>query len=609
MKVTWTYIFLLILAAVVDSNGQISPGKLSKAHAHLEGISNCTQCHDLGNKVPDQKCLDCHNEIDDLIQSNRGFHVSSEVSSKNCIECHNEHHGKKFNMVRFDEEAFDHALAGYELEGNHAVIDCRECHQPDFIKDADIKEREGTFLGLQTACLDCHDDYHQKTLGNDCIQCHSFDRFEPASKFDHSKADFLLRGAHVNVECIECHPVIVKNGTDFQQFTDLAFNNCIDCHYDPHDGHLAGSCIQCHTESSFTNFVGQGKFDHNKTNFELRGSHRTVNCFECHTQTSNTKTVFQDNLNIQENNCVECHDDVHDGKFGSECIKCHTEESFYNLKEMDLFDHSVTNFPLEGQHVDVDCKSCHTERLTEAIDFSQCKNCHQDYHNGEFIKNGISPDCIDCHTLEEKFTYTTYGFEEHNASSFPLEGAHMATPCFACHVDENHWSFKTIGQSCVDCHEDIHEEQIDPTYYPNQDCTVCHNNDNWQTVSFDHQLTEWALTGAHSDVDCRSCHFENMEKSDIFKQSFTDLNSECIQCHINKHGDQFKVDNVTSCTRCHDTEGWYPNNFDHNTTRFPLDGKHMEVGCKECHKNTIQVQGEPVVIFKIEKYECIDCHS
>jgi len=608
MNIKWAYSFLLISISIASS-GQISPGKLSTAHAHLEGISNCTQCHDLGNKVPDQKCLDCHTEIDILIQADRGFHVSSEVSSKNCIDCHNEHHGRKFDMVRFDEEAFDHALAGYKLEGNHAIIECRDCHQPEYISDAEIKKRENTFLGLGTECLDCHDDYHQESLGNDCLQCHNFDGFDPASKFDHNEANFVLRGAHSNVDCIECHPISVRNGSDFQQFTGLDFNNCVDCHSDPHNGQLKGSCTQCHTEKSFTTFIGKGKFDHNSTNFELRGSHKTVNCFECHAESSDASTVFQDMLNVPENNCIECHDDVHEGKFGTDCIKCHTEESFYSLKEMDFFDHSVTDYPLLGLHEGVDCKSCHTERLTEPIDYSECKNCHDDYHNGEFVENGISPDCNDCHILEEKFTYTTYGFEEHNTSSFPLEGAHLATPCFACHVDEDHWSFRSIGQSCVDCHDDIHEEEINISYYPEQDCTICHNSDQWSDVSFDHQLTDWALTGAHVEVDCRSCHFETIANSNDYKQNFADLNSDCIQCHDNVHGDQFAVDNVTDCIRCHDTETWVPTNFDHNSTSFPLDGKHAELECAACHKPSLEENGDNIINYKIEKHECIDCHS
>ncbi len=31
--------------------GQISPGDLSNAHKDLEGMSNCTKCHVLGDKV------------------------------------------------------------------------------------------------------------------------------------------------------------------------------------------------------------------------------------------------------------------------------------------------------------------------------------------------------------------------------------------------------------------------------------------------------------------------------------------------------------------------------------------------------------------------------
>lgn len=598
----------MVILTCYSGISQISPGKLSNAHAHLEGISNCTKCHDLGNKVPDQKCLDCHKEIDILINSNRGFHVSKEVNSLNCTECHNEHHGRKFEMVRFDEEAFDHTLAGYELQGKHAVVDCRECHQPDNIQDVEIKKREDTFLGLEVACLDCHDDSHQQTLGNDCIQCHDYESFTPARKFNHEKADFSLRGAHVNVQCLECHPKTFKNGKEFQQFKDLAFTSCIDCHSDPHNGNLSGSCTQCHTESAFSTFVGARKFDHNSTNFELKGKHKSTNCFDCHNQSATPNMVFQDQLNISENSCIECHDDVHEGKFGSDCVKCHTEESFYSLKEMDFFDHSVTDYPLEGQHIGVECKSCHAERLTQSIDYSACRNCHDDYHNGEFLDSGISPDCIECHTLEEKFSYTTYGFEEHNSSAFPLEGAHIATPCFACHVDENHWSFRSIGESCVDCHSDIHETQIDTKYYPKQDCTNCHNNDQWADVSFDHQLTNWPLTGEHKNVDCRSCHFENQENSNNFNQNFSDLSQECVQCHTNIHGDQFEIEHKTDCNRCHDTESWYPNNFNHNNTGFPLDGKHAEIDCVECHKNSTQLEGEPAINYKIERYECVDCH-
>jgi len=609
MIIKWTYSLLLVLMAFNYSIGQISPGKLSEAHAHLEGIGNCTQCHDLGNKVPDQKCLACHTEIEELVQLDRGYHVSSEVTSKTCVDCHNDHHGRKFKMIRFDEDTFDHDIAGYKLEGSHSEIECKECHKPEYISNVDLKKRVGTFLGLGNECLDCHADYHQKTLGTDCLQCHNFDSFDPASKFDHKDSDFVLRGAHKTVECLECHPMTKKNGEDFQQFTDLSFNSCVACHDDPHNGNLIGACTQCHTESSFTEFIGKGRFDHNSTNFELKGSHKTVGCFECHTEKSEAKTVFQDNINIAENNCVACHEDVHEGKFGSECKKCHTEESFLSLKEMDFFDHSVTDYPLEGLHKEVDCKTCHKERLTEAIDFSQCKNCHEDYHKGEFSKEGLSPDCKECHVIAKKFTFTTFGIEEHSNAAFSLEGSHMATPCFACHVDEKEWSFRKIGESCVDCHEDIHKDKISAKLYPDQACTICHNVEQWKDVTFDHKKTDWPLTGGHINVECRSCHFENQENSSTFTQVFSDLSQECNHCHQNVHGDQFEIENITDCTRCHDTERWFPNKFNHNTTSFPLDGKHASIDCKDCHKQTFELGGETIINYKIKKFECIDCHS
>ena len=32
-------------------HAQLSPGPLTNAHASLEGITNCTQCHTLGEKI------------------------------------------------------------------------------------------------------------------------------------------------------------------------------------------------------------------------------------------------------------------------------------------------------------------------------------------------------------------------------------------------------------------------------------------------------------------------------------------------------------------------------------------------------------------------------
>ena len=56
-------LFLFVQALSQVGFSQISPGELAKVHAHLEGMSNCTQCHSLGAKVSNEKCLDCHKEV------------------------------------------------------------------------------------------------------------------------------------------------------------------------------------------------------------------------------------------------------------------------------------------------------------------------------------------------------------------------------------------------------------------------------------------------------------------------------------------------------------------------------------------------------------------
>ena len=72
---------------------QFSPGDLSNAHANLEGMSNCTQCHTSGDEVQNSKCLSCHKEITSLVNSGRGLHAR-EAKGKQCYACHSEHHGE-----------------------------------------------------------------------------------------------------------------------------------------------------------------------------------------------------------------------------------------------------------------------------------------------------------------------------------------------------------------------------------------------------------------------------------------------------------------------------------------------------------------------------------
>jgi hypothetical protein len=66
MKTGFKILFFILPFIVLfnyNSTGQISPGDLSEGHSHLEGMSNCTQCHTLGAKVSNEKCLACRQDF------------------------------------------------------------------------------------------------------------------------------------------------------------------------------------------------------------------------------------------------------------------------------------------------------------------------------------------------------------------------------------------------------------------------------------------------------------------------------------------------------------------------------------------------------------------
>jgi len=507
---------------------QLSPGDLSNAHAHLEGISNCTLCHVLNQKVSNEKCLACHKFIQDRITNNEGYHVSDEVKGKECFSCHNEHHGRKFQLIRFDTVSFDHGKAGYPLQGAHRKVHCSACHQPGFVQADDLVKRKQTYLGLRTECLACHTDYHDNTLSVNCTQCHSFESFKTVPKFNHNTTSFPLKGRHQEVSCEKCHPITVRNDKQFQVFKGIEFESCTDC-----------------------------------------------------------------------------HKDVHNNKFGQDCKKCHTENSFHTIVGLSEFNHDRTNFKLEGKHRNVECKKCHKTTLTAPLNYRYCMDCHEDYHESQFQKEGKSPDCANCHKVQG-FTPSTYTIERHQENNFPLKGAHLATPCFSCHLKENKWQFRNIGLQCAQCHSDTHNGYLPEKYYPEKACTNCHTSDSWKKISFDHSLTAYPLTGSHKKPSCAACHKPNGQNAAITVQ-FSDIPTNCAACHADEHAGQFTNNGTVDCSRCHENTQWKKILFDHNQSRFILDGKHVNLSCNACHKPAT-INGIKTIQYKFEDIRCESCH-
>lgn len=525
------FVFFILNILHYSLFAQTSPGELSRGHAQLEGVNNCTKCHTTGSNVSIGKCLDCHKEIRISIENKKGFHSTPEVRGKSCTLCHNEHHGRNFDLIRLNKKTFQHDFTGFPLEGTHATKDCRTCHKSEFIKNPAFKNKRNTFMGLNSSCLSCHTDFHQSKLSTNCTSCHNFDSFEGAkvTGFDHSKTKFALIGKHATVGCIQCHKTETVNSKTVQKFSNLQFASCSSCHKDPHESRLGFNCASCHNTESFRNAKNSAAFSHDKTGFPLTGRHKAASCTSCH-------------------------------KSGS---------------------------------------------MTTPIAHARCSDCHTDYHKGEFKKNGVSPDCLSCHTTEA-FSPATFTIEQHNKGKFKLKGAHLATACNECHQKQDGWRFKNIKSSCVNCHQNIHKGFMSEKFIANEKCESCHNMDSWKNVTFDHEQTDFKLEGKHARKSCSACHFKRNETG-ARVQKFMTMNKECNSCHKDNHVGQFAENGKTDCTRCHTFEKWEESKFDHNTSRFKLEGKHKIVDCKSCHKFITDGRGT-FVKYKFKSVDCVACH-
>jgi len=315
---------------------------------------------------------------------------------------------------------------------------------------------------------------------------------------------------------------------------------------------------------------------------------------------------FQEFTGVAFASCTNCHEDVHKNKFGSDCKKCHNEFSFHEVKQLGTFNHNKTGYPLRGKHINIDCKKCHTSgNYTKALKFNRCTSCHADYHDKQFMKNGVSPDCAECHSVEG-FSLSSFGIERHNKLDFPLEGSHMATPCFACHKTGEKWNFGNMGSHCIDCHENIHKNYMDARYIPGGDCKACHSVNEWSEIKFDHNTTDFVLLGKHARVTCRECHFRQGTDKNLTQQFKWDK-LVCTNCHIDVHFAQFEVNGLNNCLHCHTNDNWKPVKFDHNNTRFKLDGKHEGLACAQCHK-PVHAGSKNYIEYKFEDISCASCH-
>ncbi len=394
----------------------------------------------------------------------------------------------------------------------------------------------------------------------------------------------VLAHADLAEQCSACHTAPWSRET--------MANRCLVCHteeaaqlQDPQSLHSKmlppgdpPTCRGCHTEhqgaTAPLTVIDSERFPHEAVGYALQG-HQTMSdgrpftCDDCHQQ---------DPTRFELSTCDDCHRNLdpsfiqtHVETFGRTCLACHDGLDTYGP----VFDHNLVAFPLQGKHAPLTCSDCHQGAQTIA-DLQaappECFACHQqdDAHNGEF-----GQDCTRCHTPD---TWEGATFD-HSLTMFSLTGAHTETECTACHIDN---VFKGTPQGCFACHQqdDAHNGEF------GQDCTRCHTPDTWEGATFDHSLTMFSLTGAHTETECTACHIDNV---------FKGTPPECFACHTDPkmHAGLFGPE----CINCHTTNAWTPAQYNLPHT-FPMDHREREIKpCQTCHPTDLQT------------YTCYGCHE
>lgn len=394
--------------------------------------------------------------------------------------------------------------------------------------------------------------------------------------------DEVIEGhARFEQECAKCHERFGKHSQ-----TSL----CLDCHkeikkdisgnrgyHGRHEQIRKQNCKNCHTEHKgrTADIVKLDTliFDHNFTDFPLRGEHRKISCNKCHKQTQKYREATRD--------CYGCHkkDNRHNadimGKLSRQCGSCHIEKGWRSIS----FDHNKTKFSLTGKHRKSDCSSCHpSDRFLKTS--TSCYSCHRldDVHQGNNGKN-----CKKCHTTRN---WKKLDFNHDKDTDFALHGRHKSLACMSCHKQD---PYKVkIKATCQSCHkqDDIHKGRF------GEKCHGCHNESSWKKYRFDHdRQTTFKLIGKHRNISCTTCH-----KQHIYNVK---LDTDCIACH--KVDDVHKGQEGDNCARCHNETGWRKNvRFDHDVTKFPLIGLHTVVPCEGCHLSSN---------YKNVQKGCNNCHK
>ena len=551
---------------------------LEGAHALI--AQNCAACHNGEYNNTPTTCIGCHQS--DFNGTTDPNHLAAGFST-DCTQCHDQNN---WTPSTFDHDASYFPIYSGEHQGTWTQ--CIECHTTP-----------GNFM--EFSCVGCHtnpetDEDHVGIPGYNynspsCLACHPTG--SAMDGFNHNNTAFPLTGAHLSVDCAQCH----TNGYAGTP------QNCDACHLaqfnaTTNPNHISLGfpidCEGCHTTNPGWN---PALFPDHNNYWTLDGAHIPVanDCAACH----------NGNYNNTPNTCAGCHQENFNGTtnpnhialgLSTDCIECHTTNPDWQPA---LFPDHDQYYLLEGVHALIaqNCAACHNGEYNNTP--STCVGCHQAEYNATSNPNHVaaqfSTDCILCHNQNDWIPATF----DHDASYFPIySGEHQGvwTQCIECHTTPGNY----MEFSCIVCHLNPETDQNHlgiPGYnYNNQSCFACHPNGS-ANDAFDHNLTNFPLTGAHTSVDCATCH----------TNGYAGTPTNCDACHITQYNQTTNPNHTAlgfpvDCASCHTTNpGWTPAQFPDHNNYWVIDGAHLQVAndCAACHNGN----------YNNTPNTCVGCHQ
>jgi hypothetical protein len=527
----------------------------------------------------------CH--LTDWQKTNNPTHSTSgpTFAVGNCSTCH--------NTISWTTAIFDHSTTGFLLTNGHANVPCAACHVSNNYTLTIAPTECGNSGCHLTTWKQTNNPMHS-TSGpafqpTNCATCHTTKGWDSAS-FDHSTTGFALTGTHASplpTPCASCH---ISNNYM------LSSADCMLCHQSawnstPSFGgnvpdHIkagfpttAAACAQCHIITKWAD----GKFDHTAFGFPLTNSHALVanggkvpSCASCHLSNNYSLTIApmdcgntQCHLTDWNKTNNPTHPSAGTAFAAANCSTCHNTITWNTA----IFDHSTTGWALTGSHqlapagkvvacTDSFCHVGNNYRLPK----EDCSVCHQAAWLSTQTLGGQVPDHLksgfpasQCSMCHDTLLWADGKFD-HSTTGWPLQGAHVTTPCSSCHMGANPFGLTSATTDCYGCHQAAwlstqtlsgavpnHVAALYPTT-----CLTCHTTwvtTGWLGATFNHT---WFRI-PHNGSVCSDCH---LVSTDYAKFS-------CISCHTranahnkgstdqNHQGVGGYVYGATTCYPCH----------------------------------------------------------